>query len=117
MIREMLRAKIHRITVTESDLEYEGSITIDANLMAACGMVPYEKVGVYNIDGGGRFSTYVIEGPPATGVCCVNGAAAHLAEPGDRIIVCAYCGVDESELEDHRPAVVLMGEGNLIQQV
>src|SRR5664279_631177 len=101
MIREMLRAKIHRITVTESDLEYEGSITIDANLMAACGMVPYEKVDVYNVDGGGRFSTYVIEGPPATGVCCVNGAAAHLAEPGDKIIAVSYTHLRAHETDSY----------------
>lgn len=116
MMREMLRAKIHRITVTEADVDYEGSITIDGGLMAACDMVAFEKVDVYDVDNGNRFSTYLIEGEPGSGVCCVNGAAARLVEVGDRLIVCAYCQLTEAEVTCHRPHIVLVDEENRLQQ-
>lgn len=116
MTREMLRAKIHRIAVTECDLEYEGSLTLDRELMDACGMVPYERIDVYDIDNGNRFSTYLIEGRAGGGDCCVNGAAAHLVDVGHKLILASYCAIDESEVADHRPKVVLIGEGNRIKQ-
>ena len=117
MMREMLRAKIHRLTVTEADLQYEGSLTLDRSLMDAGGFVPFEKVDVYNVDRGTRFTTYLIEGGPSSGVCCVNGAAAHLAGAGDRVIVVSYAALEESEIENHRPKIVLVGEGNRIREV
>jgi aspartate 1-decarboxylase len=116
MMREMLRAKIHRITVTEADVDYEGSITIDAALMAACAMVPYERVDVYDVDNGHRFSTYLIPGEPNSGACCVNGAAARLVEVGDRLIVCAYCRVPEAEVASHQPQILLVDEDNRLRE-
>ena len=112
MTREMLRAKVHRITVTECDVEYEGSLTLDRDLMDACGMVPFEKIEVYDVDNANRFSTYLIEGPRGSGACCVNGAAARLVEVGHRVIVAAYCGVDETEMRAHVPRIVLVDARN-----
>jgi len=112
MTREMLRAKVHRITVTECDVEYEGSLTLDRDLMDACGMVPFEKIEVYDVDNAGRFSTYLIEGPRGSGACCVNGAAARLVEVGHKVIVAAYCGVDEKEIHAHAPKIVLVDDRN-----
>jgi len=117
MHREMLRAKVHRITVTERNVEYEGSLTLGAEMMKACDMLPYERVDVYDLDNGNRFSTYLIEGRSGSGDCCVNGAAAHLVEQGDKLIVCAYAVVDEAEARGHRPTVVLVGERNRIREV
>ena len=117
MFREMLRAKVHRVTVTEADLDYEGSLTQDGDLMEAAGLVSYEKVDIYNITRGTRLSTYMIEGEPGSGVCCVNGAAAHLASVGERIIVAAYASVPEAEAPLHRPRIVLVDERNRIRTV
>jgi aspartate 1-decarboxylase len=114
MMRDMLRAKIHRISVTEANVDYEGSITIDSTLMAACDMLPYERVEVYDVDNGNRFATYLIPGEPGSGVCCVNGAAARLVQVGDRLIVCAYCSLDEDEVQVHRPSIVLVDDENVI---
>ena len=116
MTREMLRAKVHRIVVTERDVEYEGSLTLDRDLMDACGMVPFERADVYDIDNGNRFSTYLIEGERGGGACCVNGAAAHLVDLGDKLILASYCSVDESEVAGHEPRIVLVGEGNRIKE-
>ena len=110
MKREMLRAKVHRVTVTEANLEYEGSLTLDRTLMDAGGFVPFEKVDVYNIARGTRFTTYLIEGERTSGVCCVNGAAAHLAGVGDLVIIASYATLEESEVEGHRPKIVLVDE-------
>src|SRR5262249_58289322 len=90
MLREMLRAKVHRATVTETNVNYEGSLTLDAHLMKAAGMIPYERIDVYNADSGTRFSTYLIRGEPGSGTVCVNGAAAHLAKTGDRLIIATH---------------------------
>ena len=95
MTREMLRAKIHRITITEADVEYEGSLTLDADLMDTCGMVPFERVDVFDVDNGSRFSTYLIAGERGSGECCVNGAAARLVEVGHKAIIVSYCAVAE----------------------
>jgi len=114
MRRHMLRAKIHRISVTEREVAYEGSLTLDSELMRAADLRPYERIEVYDVDNGSRFATYVIEGPAGSGVCCVNGAAARLVESGDKLILAAYADVDESELDDWRPRLVVMGERNRI---
>jgi aspartate 1-decarboxylase len=117
MTREMLRAKIHRITVTEADVEYEGSLTLDADLMDACEMVPFERVDVFDVDNGNRFSTYLIEGERGSGECCVNGAAARLVEVGHKAILVTYCTVPESDVRRHRPKVVLVEDDNAIREV
>ena len=117
MFREMLRAKVHRVTVTEADLDYEGSLTLDGALMEAAGLLPYEKVEVYNVARGTRFSTYAIQGETASGVCCVNGAAAHLASTGEKLIVAAYAAVPEGEAPTHRPVIVLVDDRNRIREV
>ena len=112
MFREMLRAKVHRVTVTDANLDYEGSLTLDRALMDAAEIVPFEKVEIYNVTRGSRFSTYVIEGERGSGVCCVNGAAAHLAAAGDRIIVASYSSVPEESLASHKPVIVLVDARN-----
>lgn len=112
MTREMLRAKIHRITVTDRNVDYDGSLTLDAALMEAAGMLPWERVEIYDVDNGNRFATYLIEGPPGSGTCCVNGAAARLVEPGHKVIVAAYAALEAHELAGHRPRVVLVGADN-----
>lgn len=117
MTRDMLRAKIHRITVTERNVEYEGSLTLDVSLMEACDMVPYERVEVYDIENGNRFATYLIEGQRGSGACCVNGAAAHLVEEGHKLILAAYCAVHEDRARDHRPKVVLVHADNSIREI
>jgi aspartate 1-decarboxylase len=108
----MLRAKVHRITVTECDVEYEGSLTLDRDLMDACGMVPFERIDVYDVDNAARFSTYLIEGPRGSGACCVNGAAARLVERGHRVIVASYCAVDEADVANHVPKIALVDGKN-----
>ena len=117
MTRQMLRAKIHRITVTKRDIEYEGSLLLDSALMDAADLLPFEKLEVYDVDNGNRFATYVIEGERSSGECCVNGAAARLVQTGDKLILAAYVAVEESELRDHRPRVILIGEGNRVSSV
>lgn len=117
MRRQMLRAKVHRITVTERELAYEGSLTLDAELMRAADMLPYERVEVYDVDNGNRFATYLIEGEPGSGVCCVNGAAAHMVELGDKVILASYADVDESDVSGHRPKIVLIGKENRIGEI
>jgi len=117
MKREMLRAKIHRITATETEVTYEGSLTLDASVMQAAGMVPYERVEVYDVDNGNRFATYLIEGPRDSGDCCVNGAAARLVEVGDKLILATYASVEEAEVRGHRPTVVLIDERNRVRLV
>jgi len=117
MTREMLRAKVHRITVTERNVEYEGSLTLDALLMDACGMVPFERIEIYDVDNGNRFATYAIEGERGGGACCVNGAAAHLVEVGHKLIVASYCALDEAEVPGHRPRVVLVDSANRLTAV
>ena len=114
--RTMLRAKIHRIRVTERDLEYEGSLTLDLDLMDAADMVAYERVEVYDVENGSRFATYLIEGERGSGVCCVNGAAAHMVNMNDRLILASYTTVTDSAARDHQPQVVIVGAENKIKQ-
>jgi aspartate 1-decarboxylase len=117
MLVKMLRCKLHRATVTECDLHYQGSLKIDADLIAAAGLLPDEYIEIYNIDNGERFATYVIEGPSGSGVIGLNGAAARKACIGDRIIICAYAQMEFKEAKTHKPKIVLLGQSNAIQQV
>lgn len=116
MDRTMLRAKIHRIAVTQCDVAYEGSLTLDADLMRRADMLQYERVEVYDVDNANRFATYLIEGEPGSGECCVNGAAARLVRPGDRLIIASYATMAERDARIHEPRVVLVGEGNRVKQ-
>jgi aspartate 1-decarboxylase len=110
MQRIMLRSKIHRAVVTGADLDYEGSIGISPELIGAAGLLPFEKVEIYNINNGSRIATYVIEGE--SGEVTLNGAAARHAQPGDRIIIAAYCHCSEEEARTVEPTVVLVGGSN-----
>lgn len=117
MILNMLKAKIHRATVTEADLNYVGSITIDRDLMDAAGILEYEQVSVVDIDNGNRLETYVIEGPRKSGIICLNGAAARMVHKGDKIIIMAYCQIYAEEAKEHYPVVVFVDEENKISSV
>lgn len=116
MLLTMLKCKLHRATVTECDLNYEGSISIDNELIAACGLLLNERVEIYNINNGERFATYVIEGRAGSGVIGLNGAAARKACVGDKLIICAYAGMTEEEARAHRPRIAILGEGNAIDK-
>jgi len=113
----MLRAKIHRATVSEAKLDYEGSITLDGELMDAAGILPFEQVHVLNINNGARLQTYAIEGERGSGVVCVNGAAARLVQPGDVVIILAYEQMTEAEARSHTPTLVYVDEGNHIKRI
>jgi aspartate 1-decarboxylase len=108
----MFRAKLHRLRVTEADLYYEGSITIDSELLKASGILPYEKVQVVNVNNGSRLETYTIPGEPGERTVCLNGPAARLACRGDEVIVISYAQLTPEEAEKHRPRVVLVDEKN-----
>lgn len=112
MQRQMLKSKIHRATVTDCDVDYVGSITIDTELMAQADLLTNEQVHVWDIDNGSRFVTYVIDGEPGSGTMQVNGAAAHLTAPGNKIIVASFAAYDEADLERYRPRVVHVDEDN-----
>lgn len=112
MRRTMMRSKIHRATVTGVHIDYEGSITLDTDLMDAAGILPFEQVHVLDVDNGARFTTYAIEGPAGSGVVQVNGAAARLVAQGDTVIVIAYAEYDEAELAAFEPRVVHVGQSN-----
>jgi aspartate 1-decarboxylase len=113
-MRTMLKSKIHRATVTDADINYEGSITIDTKLMKAADILPYEQVQVLNINNGARFTTYAIAGKAASGEICLNGAAARLAVPGDLVIILTYHEVPEEAIADYRPLIVHVNERNEI---
>lgn len=115
MQRTMFKSKIHRATVTEADLNYEGSITIDRELMKRADIWPNERVEVYNVDNGARFATYAIEGAAGTGVICINGAAAHLAKPGHKVIIATYVNMSEEEIPSYKPRVILVDEKNRVK--
>ena len=114
MLRTMCKSKIHRATVTGADLNYVGSITIDPVLMEAADLLEYEQVAVVNVNNGARFETYVIPGVPGKGEICLNGAAARLAHPGDKVIVISYAQYDEKEMERYRPVFIFVDERNRI---
>ncbi len=116
MQQHMLKCKIHRATVSEANLEYEGSLTIDRTLMDKVGILPYERVHVYNINNGERFETYVITGAPDSGVICLNGAAARKGLVGDLIIIVTYGLFNEDELDGYAPRIVVLNPDNSIKK-
>lgn len=111
----VLRAKLHRATVTDANLEYEGSISICPALLEAADLHRYEKVDIYNINNGARFSTYIIHGKEKE--ICLNGAAARHACPGDQVIIVAYGNIDQTEINSHIPRIVLLGKNNSIKDI
>jgi len=117
MQRFMMKSKIHRATVTDADLHYEGSISIDEQLLEEANMVPYEKVAIYDIDNGARFSTYIIKGKRNSGTICLNGAAARMVAKGDLIIIATYVMVDDEEAKKWKPKCVLVDAQNKIKKV
>jgi len=117
MKRTMLKSKIHRATVTEANVEYEGSITIDPDLIEAADILPYEQVDVLDITNGNRLQTYVIEGERGSGEICVNGAAAHLVKPHDLVIICSYVQLDDAACRGYEGIRVFVDRGNAIREI
>jgi aspartate 1-decarboxylase len=117
MILHMMKTKIHRATVTQADLNYVGSLTLDTDLMEAAGLQPYERVWVLNINTGDRFDTYVIEGEAGSGVVCLNGAAARLGQKGDLVIIVAYCMMDAAEAEGWIGRAVMVDKHNRVTSI
>jgi len=117
MQRFMLKSKLHRAKVTDANLHYEGSITIDEELMEAANILPYEEVAIYNVNNGERFTTYAIKGKKGTGTICLNGAAARKAAVGDLIIIATYAIAGEEELQNWKPRCVLLDGENKIKKV
>ena len=117
MILTMLKGKIHRATVTQAELNYVGSITIDKTLMETSGILENEKVQIVDINNGKRLETYVIPGKRDSGVICLNGAAARLVQPGDKVIIIAYAQMDEEEARKYKPKVVFMNDDNTIKEI
>ncbi len=113
----LLKCKIHRATITACDLDYEGSISIDADFMAKAGLLAFEQVDVLNIDNGERLTTYVISAPAGSGTIGLNGAAARKAMKGDKVIIVAYCQLDQQEAQRHQPRVLLMEQGNKVGKI
>ncbi len=112
MQRLMLKSKLHRATITDANLEYEGSFTIDENLMRAADILPHEQIKVYNLNNGARFETYAIPGPAGRGDFCLNGAAARMGAKGDRVIIATYAHYEEKELARYSPRVILLDSRN-----
>ncbi|WP_246942130.1 aspartate 1-decarboxylase [Bacillus pinisoli] len=117
MFRTMMNGKIHRARVTEANLNYVGSITIDQDILDAVGMLPNEKVQIVNNNNGQRFETYIISGERGSGVCCLNGAAARLVQKDDVVIIISYALVPEERVQNHHPKVAIMDENNRIIQL
>ena len=117
MFRHMMKAKLHRATVTEANLNYVGSITIDEDLLDAVEMLPYEKVQIVNNNNGARFETYIIPGKRGSGVVCLNGAAARLVQEGDKVIIISYGLIEETEVRSHQPKVAVLDEQNTIVEM
>ena len=113
----MLKGKIHRATVTQAELNYVGSITVDSALLKAAGILEYEKVQVVDIDNGNRLETYTIAGEAGSGVICLNGAAARCVDVGDKVIIMAYCNMTPDEAKTHKPSVVFVNDENKIKKV
>ena len=117
MRRKMLRAKIHRARVTHADIDYEGSVTIDQDLMDMVDLLPHEVVAIWNVTNGERLETYAVAGPRGSRVVCVNGAAAHKIHPGDLIIIAAFTWMGEAVARRHEPKVVFLDEDNRVKSV
>jgi aspartate 1-decarboxylase len=117
MLLTLCKGKLHRLTVTQAELNYEGSITIAADLLDAAGILQYEKVQVVNVDNGARLETYTYAGPRGSGMVCLNGAAARQAAVGDRVIVIAYAQMSPEEAAAFEPRLVLVGSGNRVKEV
>ena len=117
MVITMLKSKIHRATVTQSELDYIGSITVDESLMKASGLREYEKVEIADVNNGSRFSTYVIAGEANSGIICLNGAAARNVATGDKIIIMSYASMTEAEADDNPPKVVFVNDDNSISRI
>lgn len=117
MLRTFCKSKLHGATVTDANVQYTGSLTLDADLMKAADLLPYEQVHVFDVDNGSRLVTYCIEGPAGSGTVCVNGAAARLVSPGDRIIVVAFAQLAPEELDGFSPKVVMLDERNRVHRV
>jgi aspartate 1-decarboxylase len=113
----IFKSKLHRATVTHADLEYEGSVTIDADLMDAAGILPYEAIHIWNITRGSRLQTYALEGPRGSGAVCVNGAAAHLNKPGDLVILATFAEMTPEEARAYKPTVVRVDPNNRIVDI
>jgi len=111
----LCKSKLHRATVTQAELHYEGSITIDADLLTAAGILPFERVQVVDVTNGARFDTYAIEGARGTGTICVNGAAARLVHTGDQVIIITYATFTPEEARQHRPVIVLLNPDNTMR--
>ncbi len=117
MLRHMCKSKIHRARVTDANLNYVGSITIDEELMEAANILPYERVQVVDINNGERLETYVIKGEQGSGEICLNGAAARLVQPGDLVIIISYCIVDNEEARTMKPDVIFVDDNNKIIEI
>jgi len=117
MLRTLLKSKLHRVTVTHAELDYEGSVAIDEDLLKAGDILEYEQLEVYNITNGERFGTYAIRAEAGSGVISVNGAAAHKANPGDLLIICTYARLNEDELENFEPTLVYVDDKNRIRKL
>ncbi len=117
MLRHYCKSKIHHARVTQADLHYEGSLTVDEELLEAADIAPYEKVHVVNVNNGARFETYTIVGKRGSRVICLNGAAARLGQVGDQIIIITYAMLDEKEAKDHKPRVIILDEDNNVKDV
>jgi aspartate 1-decarboxylase len=117
MFREFLKSKLHRATITESNLNYSGSITIDEELMQTAGFENNEKVAIFNIDNGARFETYTMKGKFGSRIIGLNGAAARLGAKGDKLIIVAYCFLSEEEISKHKAKMVVLGSGNEIERI
>lgn len=117
MRRRMFLGKIHRCTITHADLEYEGSVTVDADLLDAAGILENEEVQIWNVTQGTRLATYALRGPRGSKVICVNGAAAHLMDVGDIAIIATFGEMEDAEARAHKPKVVLCGPGNVVAEI
>lgn len=116
MLRSMLKSKLHRATVTDANLEYEGSLTLDGDLLAAADILPFEEIHVWNVTRGSRLTTYAMLGESGSGVCCVNGAGAHLVRPGDVVIIATYTTIADPHAATHQPIIVLLDDRNRIKK-
>lgn len=114
MQRSLLKSKIHRVTVTDADLHYEGSVSIDLNLLEAADIVPHEHVHVWDVTNGNRFETYALAAPRGSATVCINGAAAHLAKKGDIVIITSFCTLPDDQVKSYQPKVVLVDAHNQI---